>query len=292
MMDQAQKLRSRINKNNSVATSNSSKAPINIYTIASGKGGVGKTNMVVNLAIALQSKGKKVLIIDADLGLANVDVVMGLYPKYTLYDVLFKDRDLKDAILLGPKGIKILPGGSGMMEMANLSIERQERFAKEFITLEDIDTILIDTGAGLSKNLLSFITFSQEVILVTTPEPTSLTDVYSVIKVLATYKLKKNIKIVINRAQDSKMAKSTFDKLKKTSQAFLLVSLDSLGYVVDDKRVALAVMNQSPFIIDHPSCLASKCINEIADSMIGQKKSQSKIKSVEELYNRFIKVFS
>ncbi|MTI65704.1 MAG: MinD/ParA family protein [Firmicutes bacterium] len=287
-MDQAQKLRNlvKVNKDN-----DNNNKDIKIYTIASGKGGVGKTNVVVNTAITLQKKGKNVLIIDADLGLANIDVILGVSPKYTLYDVLFKDIDLNDALLRGPKGIKIIPGGSGVLEMTTLSVDKQEELAKEFLKLKDIDTILIDTGAGISKNLLSFVTFSQELIIVTTPEPTSLTDAYSVMKVISKYNLKKDIKIIINRVPNEKMAKSTFNTLKKTAKNFLNINLDNLGYILDDVRVMNSVMKQEPFVLGYPRCLASKCIYSITDKLLNGKKSLKKINSIQEVYNRLIKVF-
>lgn len=287
-MDQAEKLRLLMKKN--IALSAKLKHSIGIYTIASGKGGVGKTNVVVNLAIALQKRGKRVLIIDADLGMANVDVILGIYPQSTLYDVLFRGRSFKETIINGPEGIKILPGGSGIMEMATLSLEKQEAIAHEFLTLEDIDIILIDTGAGISKNLLSFITFSQELIIVTTPEPTALTDAYSVIKVLANYKLKKKIRIIINKCPNEISAINTFEKLQKTTDAFLKVHLESIGYILEDARVVHSVMKQIPFVIQYPQSIASKCIDAIANKMLGQKNNRE-IKSIQEVFNRLLKVF-
>lgn len=286
-MDQATHLRSLMKKN---SVSKHDKSSIVIYTIASGKGGVGKTNLVVNLAITLQKKGKNVLIIDADLGMANVDVVVGVYPKNTLYDVLFHGKSFKDTIVSGPGGIKILPGGSGIMEMATLSLEKQEKIASEFSTLKDIDIILIDTGAGISRNLLSFITFSQELILLTTPEPTALTDVYGLIKILSEYKLKKNIKVIINRSPSENAALHTFKKLQSTADAFLQVQLEDIGYIMEDVRVVHSVMNQRPFVLEYPRSVASKCIESIADRLLGQN-SLIEIRSIQEVFNRLLKVF-
>lgn len=289
-MDQAESLRALVKKNLKKSSSKTQR-DIGIYTIASGKGGVGKTNVVVNLAIALQKRGKKVLIIDADLGMANVDVVLGVFPKYTLYDVLFHNHPFEDALITGPQGIKILPGGSGMMDMVNLEVERQEAIAREFLTLEDIDIILIDTGAGISKNSLSFIAFSQELIIVTTPEPTSLTDAYGIIKILEKYKFKKSIKVIINRSAEASQAKNTFEKLKRTCDRFLQLQLESLGYILDDFHVSRSVMEQVPFIIQYPHCTASKCIHDIADQFTGRKRAKRKIRSIQEVYHRLIKVF-
>lgn len=287
-MDQAENLRLLMKKN--LALSTKLKHSIGIYTIASGKGGVGKTNVVVNLAIALQRRGKKVLIIDADLGMANVDVILGLYPQSTLYDVLFHGKSFKETIINGPEGIKILPGGSGIMELATLSVEKQEAIVDEFLTLEDIDTILIDTGAGISKNLLSFITFSQELIIITTPEPTALTDAYSLIKVLAKYKLKKKIKVIINKSPNEVSAINTFEKLQKTADAFLRIGLENIGYIIEDTRVVHSVMKQRPFILQYPQSIASKCIDTIANKILGQRNSRE-INSIQEVLNRLLKVF-
>ena len=185
MRDQAEGLRDRIRERDWGAKNIVPNKDIKIYTVASGKGGVGKTNIVVNLAISLQKRGLQVMILDADLGLANVDVVLGIYPKLTLYDVILKGKSLKDAIVYGPSGIRVIPGGSGIIEMTRLDKDSQKKLMEQFEDMGDIDVLLIDTGAGISMNQLSFITFSQEVILVTTPEPTAITDVYSVIKIIS-----------------------------------------------------------------------------------------------------------
>lgn len=289
-MDQAERLRRLVREKLEGPKPELSRS-IEIFTITSGKGGVGKTNIAVNLAIALQRRGKRVLIIDADLGMANVDVVLGLYPKHTLYDVLFHEYPLKDTVIEGFEGIKILPGGSGIMEMATLDVQQQEKVARQFLAFEDIDVILIDTGAGISKNSLSFIAFSQELILITTPEPTSLTDAYSVIKILVKYNLKKNIKVIVNRCPDAASGENTFEKLNNTSKIFLNKPLEKMGYIMEDAKVVQSVMNQVPFIIRHPHCNASKCIEQIADEFTGIKGGISKLSSIQQVYHRLLKVF-
>ncbi|HHY81538.1 MAG TPA: MinD/ParA family protein [Clostridiales bacterium] len=289
-MDQAEKLRDLVRKGER-QTNPGLKEAIKIYTIMSGKGGVGKTNITVNLAIALQRKGKRVLIIDADLGMANVDVILGVYPKHTIYDVLFKQYPLEDTVITSFEGVKILPGGSGMMELASLDIEQQEAFARQFLTFEDIDIILIDTGAGISKNSLSFIAFSQELILVTTPEPPALTDAYSVIKIMVQYKLDKNIKVIVNRCSDDISGEVIYQRLNSTSKTFLNKSLEKLGHILDDSRVAKSVMDQTPFLIQYPNCPASKCICRIADELLGCSSHGSRIYSIQQVYKRLLKVF-
>ncbi|HOB19102.1 MAG TPA: MinD/ParA family protein [Candidatus Atribacteria bacterium] len=290
-MDQAERLRALVREKLDKPQEMPGRS-ISIYTIASGKGGVGKTSVAVNLAIALQQRGKRVLIIDADLGMANVDVMLGLLPRYTLYDVVAHGRLLRDTILTGPYDMKILPGGSGIMELATLDVEQHKSISEQFLTLEGIDTIFIDTAAGISKNLLSFIAFSHELILVTSPEPTAITDAYSVIKVLAQYGLKKNIKVIVNRSVSLELARTTFENLNKTTDTFLHTRLESLGCIPDDPKVVQAVMVQEPFLLQYPGCPASRSINEIADRLIGMPGSRSRIQSIKEVYSRLVKVFS
>ncbi len=262
-----------------------------IFTIASGKGGVGKTNIVVNLAISLQKSGKKVLVLDADLGMANVDILLGIAPKVTLYDVMFRGKDIEEAIFDGPEGTKIIPGGSGILELSKLDVMEKQIFVSQFKKLSGFDIILIDTGAGISMNQMSFITFSDEVILVATPEPTSITDVYSVIKIIGSLNIKKKINVVVNRVNDEKEALNTFRKLNETTSRFLGIKLVYLGHVVNDVRVNNSVMKQMPFIIKYPNSMASLCIDNISKDFLNKNKNKIKAKTIDEVYNRLLKVF-
>ena len=264
---------------------------VQIFTIASGKGGVGKTNLVVSLAISLQKQGVNVLIIDADLGLANVDILMGVTPSATLYDVMFKGKRLEDIMIEGPEGIKIIPGGSGILELSKLDIMAKRSFITQFKEISGFDVILIDTGAGISMNQLSFITFSDEVILVATPEPTSITDVYSVVKIISSLNLRRKIKIVVNRVGNEEDGHRTFEKLNSTTNRFLGIDLEYLGFIYDDKRVHTSVMEQVPFIIQYPKCLASICVNQLAQDILSRERITVKVKTVEEVYNRILKIF-
>lgn len=292
MTDQAQNLRSLVEqKRKEKVEKIVNEKDIKIYCVASGKGGVGKTNVVVNLAISLQRKGHKVLIIDADLGMANVDVILGLYPQITLFDVFFNEKSLQEAIIEGPEGIKIIPGGSGMIKMTTLDTTQQSKLAEEFVQLEDIDIILIDTGAGISMNLMSFIAFSKEVIVVTTPEPTAMTDAYGLIKVISELQLKKNIKVIVNRASGKEIALFTFERLKNTVEKFLKIDLEFIGYIMDDIRVSNAVMDRTAFILQYPNSIASKCLHGISDRIIGKNNQEIHLRTMSEVYNRLIKVF-
>ena len=177
------------------------------------------------------------------------------------------DTPLKDTLVTGHEGIKVLPGGSGIMELAVLDVEQKEALGREFMALEDIDIILIDTGAGINKNSLSFISFSQELILVTTPEPTALTDAYSAIKIMMQFKLNKNTKVIVNRCPDSGLGKNVYGRLNSTTKTFLNKPLEMLGYVLNDDKVTQAVMEQTPFLVQYPNCSASRCINRIAEEL-------------------------
>lgn len=290
MIDQAQNLREMVFSKGS--TSKSQKNDILVYTITSGKGGVGKSNFTVNLAIEMQRRGRKVLIIDADYGMANVNVLFGLSIKKTLHDVIFKGLPLKDAIIENEDGIKIISGGSGLLEMAELGNEKQQKLINGLSKLEDIDTILIDTSAGVSKNLLSFISFSQEMILVTTPEPTSLTDAYSLVKIVSRMKIKESIKVVVNRVKNEKNSESAFERLEKAATNFLGIKLEKIGYISDDKKVREAVMEQTPFLYEYPNCMASQNIRSVVDNLINEKTFEKGIKSMKQIVNRMLKVFS
>lgn len=292
MTDQAHNLRNLVEQKRKGKIEKLSKEKdIKIYTVTSGKGGVGKTNVVVNLAITLQRKGNRVLIIDADLGMANIDVVLGLFPKTTLFDVFFNNKSLKDAIIEGPEGIKIIPGGSGIIKMTKMDSSQQSKLAEEFLELDDIDIILIDTGAGISMNLMSFITFSKEVIIVTTPEPTALTDAYGVIKVISELQLKKKIKVIVNRVSGKDRANQTFLRLHNTVKNFLKIELEDIGYIIDDIRVSNAVMDRVPFVIQYPNSIASKCIDAISEKIVGEKGNEIRLRTMSEVYNRLIKIF-
>ncbi|HAX72538.1 MAG TPA: MinD/ParA family protein [Firmicutes bacterium] len=297
MIDQAKALRSRMSKSkdldlgiNEVATQ---ERDIQIYAIASGKGGVGKTNFVVNMAISMQKLGKKVLIIDTDFGFANIDVICGLTPKYSLQDVLFHDVLLKDIVLEGPEGIKIIPGGGNALEISSLTQENQLLLQRQFVELDDVDVILVDTGAGISKLLILYVMFAKELIMVTTPEPTSLTDAYSFLKVIDKYRIKKSVRIVVNRVLDEAEAIRTFQLLESTTARFLeKVKLELLGYVRDDRCVSDSVKAQKPFVKKFPDSNPSKDIMSIARILCDCKDQKAKVKSIQDVFQRLVRVFT
>jgi len=238
---------------------------VRTITIASGKGGVGKTNVVANLAIALRKMGKEVLILDADLGLSNVDILLHLAPRYNIQHVIRGEKRLKDVIVEGPHGIKVLPASSGVQELTHLDAFQRMRLLEEFEAYEeDIDVLLIDTSAGISENVAFFCVASREIVIVTNPEPTALTDAYALIKVLFTRYQEKEFRILVNSARNAADAKEVYRKLATAADRFLSVSLDYLGYLPYDKSVHEAVRAQRPFLDMYPDGAVSKALGEIA----------------------------
>ncbi|MCX7842611.1 MAG: MinD/ParA family protein [Clostridia bacterium] len=257
-----------------------------VITVTSGKGGVGKTNVTINLAIALSEMGYRVVILDVDFGLANIDVLFGIIPKYTLLDVIHNDMSILEILAEGPKNIKFISGGSGVEELVKLDKIQIERFIENIALLDKIsDVIIIDTGAGLSDNVMSFVMAADEVLLVTTPEPTSITDAYALIKMVSNRNKEKLIRVIVNRAENSNEAIDILNKLAVVSDKFLSLKLHSLGYIVQDEAVIKAVKMQQPFSLSFPKSHAARHIREISKKLM-EKKEEDK-----ELTNTGIKSF-
>jgi len=269
-MDQAAKLRELINSrrmySKQTAASNDDKTNnTRIICVTSGKGGVGKTNFTINLGIELTKLNNRVVIIDADLGLANIDVILGTVPKYTLLDVIHNDKSIEDVIINGPNGIKVISGGSGVLELVDMPLTSIQKLIEKFNSINSYaDIILIDTGAGLSNSVLSFVLSAQEIIVVTTPEPTSLTDAYAMIKTINLKEKSKKIKVIVNRVENITEGNIAFEKLFNASKRFLSMDLEKLGYVFDDNSVIKSVKKQIPFTIEYPNGIASKNVRNIA----------------------------
>jgi flagellar biosynthesis protein FlhG len=241
-----------------------------IISVTSGKGGVGKTNFTVNFAIALVELGYRVIILDGDFGLANVDIAFGVTPRYSMEHLLAGEKTIEEIITTGPKGIGILPGGSGVQEMANLELSQLQNVLSNFGRLEQhADILIIDTGAGLSNTVLNFLRASDEVILVTTPEPTSLTDAYGLVKVLDINREDISVGVVVNRVYSESEARDTYQRLETAVERFLSGSLNLLGWVYEDPLVGRAVMSQEPIGINNPQSSAYKCIQWIAGTVMG-----------------------
>lgn len=263
MADQAERLRAIVKENMTNVN------PARVITITSGKGGVGKTNFAVNLGITLSKLGQKVLLVDADLGLANVDVMLGVIPKYNLGHVLLGEKKIADIIINGPEGMKIIPSGSGMYKLANLGDKKLAQCLEYLNELEKTtDIILIDTGAGLSKGVLKFVLAAGEVIIITTPEPTAITDAYGIIKVITGSKRDLPIRVVVNMVKNEKEAGEVMERLSAVTRRFLGMDLISLGFIPLDTVVPKAVKEQQPFVLSHPRSVVAQSINQMANQLI------------------------
>lgn len=265
MVDQAEQLRRLVSAVPQQRKILRRKRILRVITVTSGKGGVGKTSVVINLAIALALLGKRVVIMDADLGLANVDVIIGLVPVNTLHDVIRGKKTLTEIIITGPEGVKIIPGASGLEELANLTGAQRERMIESLLSLEDMaDILLIDTGAGLSQSVLSFVSAADELIVVTTSEPTAITDAYGIIKVVAKNGLHRKAKLIVNQVKNSAEGKEIAERFAQVSKKFLDLELQYLGEICSDQHVVSAVKQQQPFITLYPRAKAAQNVRAIA----------------------------
>lgn len=274
MKDQAERLReifenldyNKIKQNTYGRNPNKS---ARVITITSGKGGVGKTNLAINLGIKLSQLGLKIIIIDADLGLSNIDIVLGKSPKYSLSDVINYKREILEIIEEGPEGIRFISGGSGIQDLIKIDKNQLANLLLQLSKLdEEADIIFIDTGAGVSNNVLSFIYAAKEIILVTTPEPTAITDAYTLIKVISQKDKSKEVKLLINRAESVREAENLLNKLVEASEKFLDMKIHKLGFILNDKNVKNAVKSQQPFILMNKNSEASRNISNIADTLL------------------------
>jgi flagellar biosynthesis protein FlhG len=240
-----------------------------IICVSSGKGGVGKTSFSVNVATALSLRGKSVLLIDGDLGLANVDVVLGLNVRHTSRETIEEGRDLASSLVEVSPGFQVLPASSGVPEMANLSYEDQVLLIS---SLEEIvgrfDYVLIDTAAGIGNSVLWFNIWSQENIVILTPDPTSLTDAYALIKVLHTRHERNRFHLLINSVQSQKEGQNVFTNMSLVLQHFLKITPLALGAVPQDKSVSTAIRQQRPFLLGAPESKASREIIAVAERII------------------------
>ncbi|MCZ8520036.1 MULTISPECIES: MinD/ParA family protein [Paenibacillus] len=287
MNDQAQGLRNLI-KTQETAGDRATR----IITVTSGKGGVGKSNFTLNFALALQKKGLKVLVFDADIGLANIDVLMGVSPKYSLYHLLKREKTIWEIIHTGYNDLQFIAGGSGFNDLIRLSDEQLDYFAAQVEQLNGhVDVIIFDTGAGLSKETLKFIVAAQETIVVTTPEPTSITDAYAIIKMVNSMNYQIPFKLVVNRVTDWREGRQTADKISMVAKQFLSLDIPTLGYVVDDSSVSKAVKKQVPFTVAFPDSAASKSINDLADDFIaGHIPAQQEKGAIKGFLNKMMKM--
>ncbi|MGE4234011.1 MAG: MinD/ParA family protein [Bacteriovoracia bacterium] len=266
-MDQASTLR-KLMVNRSVPKTFGVR-PLRVISVTSGKGGVGKTNVVANLAVQMQKAGKKVLILDGDFGLANLNIVLGLDAKYTLADVLRGEKTIKDILVNGPHGVKLIPASSGILSMTQLSVADRSMLTDHLESSQlQFDVLLIDTGAGIDSDVAYLNAAASEVFVVATPEPTSVADAYALMKVMSQEHNVKNFKLIVNMVSSSKEAMSVYNQLISVADKFLNIRLEFLGHISDDKKVNQAVMARKVVSEAWPDAIASRCFEEIAQRVL------------------------
>jgi len=288
-MDQAESLRSIVKEYETAP-----KSMARVITVTSGKGGVGKSNLSVNLAIQLSRLGKKVVILDADFGLANVEVMLGIRPKYNLADMIFRGKSLSDIITMGPDNIGFLSGGSGIQELSNLTKDQITYLTNKLAQLDEFaDIVIIDTGAGIGDAVMEFITCSSEVLLVATPEPTSITDAYALVKALNRKEGfttdTTSLKLVANRVQSENEGRDLYRKFNEVILRFLNLKLDFLGSVVQDMNVSKAVIQQTPVSVAYPHSPAAQSYKKLAEVLTDMNIQEDKKVGLARLFSKMIK---
>jgi flagellar biosynthesis protein FlhG len=244
-----------------------------VLSFSSGKGGVGKTSVVTNTALAISRLGQRVMIVDADLGLANIDIMLGLAAKHTIKHVFSGEKSISEVLIEGPEGVIILPAASGVPELINLSNSEKLFLLNEIKELSAaFDILLIDTSAGISDNVIYFNMVAQQRIIIVTPEPTSITDAYALIKVLANRHLVRNFSILVNQTKDGQEAQNVYRQLSAITGRFLgLMSMDYLGFIPKDDAIPKAVANQQTVLEIFPGCEASKGFMDLAQYILDDR---------------------
>lgn len=261
-----------------------------VIAIASGKGGVGKTNLAINMGILFAREGKRVLVMDADLGLANINVILGVIPKYNLYHVMKGQKKLSEIIIDTPQGIRIIAGASGFSKLANLGEKDREVFVESLDELSGEDIMIIDTGAGVSRNVLSFVLAADEAIIVTTPEPTAITDAYGIIKAISTESSRTVTKLIVNRVTSFTEGKQVADRVINIAGQFLNVKVENLGMVFDDEAVLKSVRKQCPFVLAFPKSKATCSVDHIVKRLLNIEIDE-KNAGVSRFFKKFLSVY-
>lgn len=272
-MDQAEQL--RIIKASQVR----SKPLARVMTVTSGKGGVGKSNVSINLAIQFRKMGKRVIILDADFGLANIEIMFGAVPKHNLCDLIYQGKNIKDIITWGPMETGFISGGSGIAGMSNLSRDYLDYIIQNLAELDSIaDVIIVDTGAGISDAVLEFLVACGEVLLVTTQEPTSITDSYSLLKALYRHprfdESSTKVKMIANRVKKEADGEVLFEKLNAVVSRYLKIPLIYLGSIPEDPQLSNAVMQQLPVSLQNPEARSSRAFERIAGRLLDKEEAE------------------
>ena len=271
-MDQAEQLRI-------IKASRQSRPLARVITVTSGKGGVGKSNTSINLAIQFRKMGKKVIILDADFGLANIEIMFGAVPKHNLCDLIYQRKKITDIITWGPMEVGFISGGSGIAGMSNLSREYLTYIIQNLAKLDAIaDIVIVDTGAGISDAVLEFLVASGEILLVTTPEPTSITDSYSLLKALYRHprfqEEATKVKMVANKVGREEEGQVLFNKLNAVVARYLKIPMTYLGSIPDDSQLSKAVMQQVPVSIQNPSAKSSLAYERMVQKLLGKEEEE------------------
>ena len=270
-MDQAEQLRNIIKANNQP------QRPLaRVITVTSGKGGVGKSNTAINLAIQFRKMGQRVIILDADFGLANIEIMFGAVPKHNLCDLIYQGKNIKEIITWGPMEVGFISGGSGIAGMSNLSRDYLNYIVQNLVQLDEMaDTIIIDTGAGISDAVLEFLVASGEILLVTTPEPTSITDSYSLLKALNRHPRYSgettSVKVIANKVESQNEGQALFNKLNAVVGRYLKLPISYLGSIPQDTQLSKAVMQQMPVSLKAPSAKSALAYEAIAARMMNKE---------------------
>ncbi len=271
-MDQAEQLR--------IIKSNRQSQPLaRVLAVTSGKGGVGKSNTAINLAIQFRKMGMRVIILDADFGLANIEIMFGTVPRHNLCDLIYQGKSIRDIITWGPMDVGFISGGSGIAGMFNLSWDYLNYIIRNLKELDSLaDIIIVDTGAGISEAVLEFLVASGEILLVTTPEPTSITDSYSLLKALYRHprfrEADTKVKMVANRVDREEEGRVLFNKLNSVVTKYLKIPMTYLGSIPQDIQLSRAVMQQSPVSLENPGAKSSKAYERIAARLLGREETE------------------
>lgn len=279
--DQARGLRRLADKSrdNVVPISRKWSGGARVIAVTSGKGGVGKSTVVANLAVALAQQSARVLALDGDLGLANLDQILGVVPRHTLQDVIEARRSIEEVLAIGPSGVSLIPGCSGQYDMANLSDDQRLGLFGSVDTLEDkFDVLIVDTGAGIGSNAVSFASGARDIIVVTTPEPTSIRDAFAMIKVLGSRCRIDTVQLLPNMVTGAAEARTVHEKLQELSARFFDMRVELLGHVVRDPSVSEAVRAGRPLVVHYPRSPASRCLMSVAKKLTRNQEREADLR--------------
>lgn len=274
-MDQAEQLRNIIKAN-----SHPQRPLARVITVTSGKGGVGKSNTSINLAIQFRKMGQKVIILDADFGLANIEIMFGTVPKHNLSDLIYQGKNIKEIITWGPMEVGFISGGSGVAALSNITKDNLSYIIQNLAELDSLaDTIIIDTGAGISDAVMEFLVASQEILLITTPEPTSITDSYSLLKALCRHpdfsKEETKVRMIANRVRKTGEGENLYNKLYSVVKNYLRTPMEYLGEIPEDGQLSKAVMQQKPVCLENPGAKSALAYEEIAAKLMNKEMNKN-----------------